>query len=74
MTNSKFPKWLRPLLFVTGGALLGFAYYYFIGCQSGTCPITSNPLMSTAYGAFIGVLLSWNQKAPQQDNITKKCN
>ena len=28
-----------------------------IGCQSGTCPITSNPYISIAYGAIIGYLL-----------------
>lgn len=38
------------------GAVLGFMYYYFIGCQSGTCPITSKPFNSTLYGAVIGGL------------------
>lgn len=36
------------------GAAGGFAYYYFIGCTGGTCPITSNPWVSTAYGGLIG--------------------
>ncbi len=39
------------------GAAAGFAYYYFVGCTSGTCPITSNPFISTAYGALVGLLL-----------------
>lgn len=39
----------KPLLFGVAGALLGFGYYYFIGCRSGTCTITSNPYISTAY-------------------------
>ncbi len=39
------------------GALGGFLYYYFIGCSSGTCPITSNPYISIVYGAFMGYLL-----------------
>ena len=38
------------------GALGGYAYYYFIGCASGTCAITSNPLNSTLYGAMLGGL------------------
>lgn len=39
------------------GAAAGFAYYYFIGCSSGSCPITSRPVNSTLYGALIGGLL-----------------
>ena len=39
------------------GAIAGFAYYYFIGCASGTCSITSNPINSTLYGALLGGLL-----------------
>lgn len=38
------------------GALGGYAYYYFVGCASGTCAITSNPLNSTLYGAMLGGL------------------
>ncbi|MDD3004754.1 DUF6132 family protein [Flavobacterium sp.] len=39
------------------GALVGYAYYYFIGCTSGTCAITSKPLNSTLYGSLMGGLL-----------------
>jgi hypothetical protein len=39
------------------GALGGYAYYHFIGCSSGTCAITSKPLNSSLYGAFMGGLL-----------------
>lgn len=39
------------------GAIGGYAYYYFIGCSSGTCAITSNPVNSTIYGAIMGALL-----------------
>lgn len=38
------------------GALGGFAYYYFIGCASGTCAITSKPFNSSLYGAVLGGL------------------
>lgn len=40
-----------------GGAVLGYAYYAFIGCSTGGCPITSNPVMTTAYGALVGLAL-----------------
>jgi hypothetical protein len=49
---------LRLILFVMGGAALGFAYHRFIGCRAGSCPITSNPYASTIYGGVMGYLLS----------------
>ena len=39
------------------GAIGGYLYWYFIGCSSGTCPITSSPLNSTLYGILMGGLL-----------------
>jgi LytS/YehU family sensor histidine kinase len=39
------------------GLLAGYAYYHFVGCNSGTCAITSNPLNSTLYGGLMGGLL-----------------
>ncbi|NDP22882.1 MAG: hypothetical protein GZ091_17660 [Paludibacter sp.] len=39
------------------GSISGFSYYYFVGCVSGTCPITSNPYISIVYGAVMGYLL-----------------
>jgi len=38
------------------GSIGGYVYYHFIGCASGTCPITSRPLNSTLYGAMMGGL------------------
>lgn len=38
------------------GAIGGYAYYAFIGCASGTCAITSNPINSTLYGMVMGGL------------------
>ena len=36
------------------GAGIGLGYWYFIGCVSGSCPITSNWHTATAYGAIVG--------------------
>lgn len=51
--------WTKRAVYPMIGASLGFAYYYFIGCHSGTCPITSNPWISTAYGAGMGFLMAF---------------
>ena len=40
------------------GAGLGFAYYKFICCSSGACPLTSHPVVSTLYGAVLGGLIA----------------
>ena len=49
---------LRILLFVLGGAALGFAYQRLIGCRTGACAITANPCVATLYGAAMGYLVS----------------
>lgn len=41
---------------IIGGAV-GYGYYRLIGCPTGACPITSNPYVSTIYGAVLGLLL-----------------
>jgi len=38
------------------GGAAGFAMYRFVGCSTGACPLTSNPFISTVYGAVIGLL------------------
>jgi len=42
---------------IIAGAIGGYLYYYFVGCASGTCAITSKPMNSTLYGAMMGGLL-----------------
>lgn len=39
------------------GAIMGYLYFFYVGCASGTCAITSKPLNSTLYGALMGGLL-----------------
>lgn len=52
------------------GGLLGYGYYYYIGCRTGVCPITSNPWISTGYGALIGfvLVLGNNKKKNEQES------
>jgi hypothetical protein len=60
-----FLKYRKTILGALLGAIAGYAYYYFVGCSSGTCAITSKPLNSTLYGVLMGVLLvnSFNTKS-----------
>jgi len=50
-------KHLITLAGILIGAMAGYLYWRQIGCLSGTCPITSNPVKSSLYGALIGGLL-----------------
>jgi hypothetical protein len=58
--------WRKRILFSFFGALGGFAYYYFIGCRSGACPISSNLWISTAYGAGMGLILTIGECKKEQ--------
>jgi rhodanese-related sulfurtransferase len=48
---------MTTLLSALIGAGAGFAYYHYIGCVSGTCPIQTNPYLSTIFGAVMAMLI-----------------
>ena len=48
--------WLK-MVGILVGALVGYIYYHYVGCLSGTCTITSNPYRMMIYGALVGYLL-----------------
>lgn len=50
-------KYKLTLIGAVIGAFGGYAYYAFVGCNSGGCAITSSPVNSTIYGIFMGGLL-----------------
>jgi hypothetical protein len=60
-------KYSKTFAFGLAGALAGFAFYYFIGCNNG-CALTGNPYVSTGYGLSIGVLLAWPGKKNRSRN------
>ena len=51
-------NWLIPMLFTLGGALVGLAYYYFVGCATGSCAITANPISTMIYMGVMGLVIS----------------
>jgi len=55
-------KYKSYLIGIALGALAGFLYWRFVGCSSGTCPITSKWINSTLYGALMGALLGGSTK------------
>jgi hypothetical protein len=48
---------VKILIGITVGGSLGYLLYRFVGCSTGSCPITSNPWISTIYGAILGLLI-----------------
>ncbi len=66
--NTFIKKNRLGLIGVVLGAIGGYAYYYFIGCASGTCPLTSNPYISVVFGAVLGYLfLDMFKKSENKD-------
>lgn len=55
-------KYIWKIAAVIVGAGLGYAYYYYIGCSSGVCPLTSNPWISTGYGSLLGLIIASSSK------------
>lgn len=54
------------------GLIAGWSYWYFVGCASGTCAITSSPINSSLYGAIAGgLILSIFKKDKKQKKYTQ---
>lgn len=50
-------KYRWGIVGLLAGAAAGYWYWQAIGCQSGTCAITSNPYRSVAYFGLMGYLM-----------------
>ncbi len=58
--NDRIKTWRfwKPIVSVVIGGFIGFLYYYFVGCTSGTCAITSSPYNSIIMGGILGLLIT----------------
>ena len=66
---------IKTIISVSAGAVLGFGYYYFVGCRTGSCPISGSPYISTLYGAMIGLIMvlpSNKKKGKADENNNQK--
>jgi hypothetical protein len=65
-------KYQLTIIGIMLGALGGSLYYYYVGCSSGTCPITSKPLNSSLYGALMGGLFFNMFKKEEKNELTQE--
>ncbi|MBI1316924.1 hypothetical protein GC167_08725 [bacterium] len=49
-----FRQHKTSLLGASIGAVAGWLYFRYVGCASGSCSITSDPLKSALMGALLG--------------------
>jgi hypothetical protein len=63
-------RWMILGTGIAIGGLSGFLYWYYVGCLSGTCAITSSPVNSTIYGSVMGGLL-FNMFKPADKKTTQ---
>ncbi len=67
--NMKFlqrvPILFRLVASAVLGVLAGLAWYRFVGCRSGGCPLTSNPWLMALFGGAMGLSLGWPDSRTQ---------
>ena len=57
MEKTFIRKYWPTIIGIIIGAIAGYLYWRYVGCSTGTCPITSSPWNSTLWGAVMGGLL-----------------
>ncbi len=56
MNSTFFKKYLPEITGAILGAIGGFLYWKYVGCQSGTCAIKSNWYLMIPWAAVLGYL------------------
>jgi hypothetical protein len=67
LRSSSFRKTLLSILI---GGLIGFLYYYFVGCEAGSCSITSDPYGSIFMGSLLGFFIGGDSNSKQTTGKT----
>lgn len=57
MIKKNIRKNILTIIITFIGLIAGFLYWKFVGCESGTCAIKSNPYLMTLYGGLMGGLI-----------------
>jgi len=55
--------WIKVAVGGLAGALVGLALYKFVGCRTGTCPLTANPWVAMCLWGLMGVLVASGKQA-----------
>ena len=55
----------RTILGIVAGAVAGALYGHYVGCLTGSCPLTSNPYTAGALGAVLGASLFSSDRKPK---------
>lgn len=53
----------KSILSIIIGGILGFLYFYFVGCRAGSCSITSDPYGSIVTGGLLGFFIGGEIKS-----------
>lgn len=64
-------RWLKNRFFrlamgIAAGALVGLIYWKFVGCHSGTCPLTSSPTKTVIIYSIMGGLLTYSKGSDKE--------
>lgn len=60
-------KIYRTALGSIAGGILGFLYWKYIGCNMGSCPLTSNPYQTVLLFGFLGGFLAKDKKEVKKE-------
>lgn len=58
---------IKKGLILAAGAVLGYLYYHFIGCNSGSCPLTSTPVSSIILGIAVSAIFIIPEKEVKKE-------